>query len=281
MGLAKHQPLSNCVMKELLKFGGTLSGKKSTITGIVGGIVLLFLWWVVTYAGLISPKILPNPIDVLKAIPNLITERNLFGNIWYTVRLNLLGYFYALIIAIPLGFVIGIYPLPRAMFQKPFEAIRFLPLPVTSGIFVTIFGLGFGMKAAFLAFGILIYILPVVTQRVLDLQNPDNVKDNVYLQTATTLGMTNSQKFRHVYFPYVMEKVYGDIRSLVAISYTYVTIAENINKEGGIGATINTLSRQSDMSSVYCLLFIIILIGILQDWLFKMFDPIIFKHHKA
>ena len=78
-----------------------------------------------------------------------------------------------------------------------------------------------------------------------------------------------------------MEKVYGDIRSLVAISYTYVTIAENINKEGGIGATINTLSRQSDMSSVYCLLFIIILIGILQDWLFKMFDPIIFKHHKA
>jgi len=267
-------------MKELLTFGGTLNNRKAIITGIIGGMALLFIWWLVTAAGLISPKILPNPINVLKSIPTLVTERNLFGNIWYTVRLNLLGYVYALIIAIPLGFIIGIYPLPRAMFQKPFEAIRFLPLPVTSGIFVTIFGLGFGMKAAFLAFGILIYILPVVTQRVLDLQNPANVKDNVYLQTATTIGMTNFQKFKYVYWPYVMEKVYGDIRSLVAISYTYVTIAENINKEGGIGATINTLSRQSDMSSVYCLLFIIILIGIIQDWLFKIADPLIFKHHK-
>ena len=166
------------------------------------------------------------------------------------------------------------------MFQKPFEAIRFLPLPVTSGIFVTIFGLGFDMKASFLAFGILIYILPVVTQRVLDLQNIDNPTDNVYIQTANTIGMTNWQKFRYVYWPYVMEKVYGDIRSLVAISYTYVTIAENINKEGGIGATINTLSRQSDMSSVYCLLFIIIIIGIIQDIIFKKLEPIIFKHHR-
>ena len=267
-------------MKDLFRFGGTLSGRKSAVTGVIGGAVLLLLWWAVTSAGFISPKILPNPINVLKSIPTLIADRNLFGNIWYTVRLNLLGYVYALVIAIPLGFVIGIYPLPRAMFRKPFEAIRFLPLPVTSGIFVTIFGLGFGMKAAFLAFGILIYILPVVTQRVLDLQDPMNVKDNVYLQTAETIGMSNFQKFRYVYWPYVMEKVYGDIRSLVAISYTYVTIAENINKEGGIGATINTLSRQSDMSGVYCLLFIIILIGIAQDWLFKIADPIIFKHHR-
>ena len=136
------------------------------------------------------------------------------------------------------------------------------------------------MKASFLAFGILIYILPVVTQRVLDLQNVDNPTDNVYIQTANTIGMSNWQKFRYVYWPYVMEKVYGDIRSLVAISYTYVTIAENINKEGGIGATINTLSRQSDMSSVYCLLFIIIIIGIIQDIIFKKLEPFIFKHHR-
>ena len=275
------QILNHIQMKELLKFGGSITSKKATLIGIIGGMVLLFIWWIITAASLISPKILPNPINVVGSVSTLIAERNLFSNIWYTISLNLLGYFYALIIAIPLGFLIGIYPLPRAMFQKPFEAIRFLPLPITSGIFVTMFGLGFDMKASFLAFGILIYILPVVTQRVLDLQNPANVKDNIYLQTAQTIGMSNWQKFRYVYWPYVMEKVYGDIRSLVAISYTYVTIAENINKEGGIGATINTLSRQSDMSSVYCLLFIIILIGIIQDWIFKLVDPIIFKHHKA
>ena len=267
-------------MKELFKFGGELSPKKSLITGIAGGAILIFLWWLVANFELVSHKILPNPIDVILSFPTLITERNLIGNTGYTIGLNLLGYVYALLIAIPCGFLIGIFPVLRSMFQKPFEAIRFLPLPVTSGIFVTIFGLGFDMKASFLALGILIYILPVVTQRVLDLQNPNNVKDNVYLQTAKTIGMSNWQMFRYVYWPYVMEKVYGDIRSLVAISYTYVTIAENINKEGGIGACINTMTRQSDMSSVYALLFLIIAIGITQDFIFKKLDPIIFKHHK-
>lgn len=264
-------------MKELLKFGGSLESKKSIITGIVGGVFLLLFWFLVTKMGWISNKILPNPIDVLTSIPRLITESNLFGNIWYTVSLNLLGYVYALAIAIPAGFIIGIYPLPRAMFQKPLEAIRFLPLPAVSGIMVAIFGIGFDMKASFLALGILIYILPVVTQRVTELQDPNNPKDNVYLQTAKTIGLGKWDTFWKIYVPFVMSRVYSDIRSLVAISYTYVTIAENINKDGGLGALINTMTKQSQIDSVYALLLIIILIGILQDQIIKLFEPVIFK----
>lgn len=267
-------------MKELLKFGGTLSPKKSLITGLVGGFVLLILWYVITRAGFISPKILPNPVDVLMSIPTLIAEKDLFGNIAYTVSLNIVGYVIALLIAIPAGFIIGLYPLPRAMFQKPLEAIRFLPLPAVSGIMVACLGLGFSMKAAFLALGILIYILPVVTQKVEDLQNPNNPKDNVYLQTAKSIGMGKWQMFRYVYFPFVMSSIYSDIRGLVAISYTYVTIAENINKEGGLGACINTMTRQSSVECVYALLLIIILIGIIQDYLFKILEPVIFKFRK-
>lgn len=56
-------------MLELLKFGGSLSNKKATITGIVGGIVLLCLWYLITITGFISPKILPNPVDVVLSIP--------------------------------------------------------------------------------------------------------------------------------------------------------------------------------------------------------------------
>ena len=85
--------------------------------------------------------------------------------------------------------------------------------------------------------------------------------------------------FRYVYWPYVMERVYNDIRNLTAVSYTYVTIAENINKEGGVGALIGVFSRQSRIPEVYALLFIIVIIGIIQDSLFRIMDPILFKHH--
>lgn len=267
-------------MKELFKFGGFPSNREMTIAGIIGGFFLLLLWYLVAITGMVSEKILPNPVDMLCSIPGLFTHHNLIGNVVYTVSLNILGYVIALSIAIPLGFVIGIYPVPRAMFQKPLEGIRFLALPATTGLFVASLGLGFGMKATFLAVGILIYILPAVAQRVTDLQNPLNVKDNVYLQTAITIGMSNWDMFRFVYWPYVMERVYSDVRNLVAVSYTYVTIAENINKEGGVGALIGVFSRQSRIPEVYALLFVIVIIGILQDSLFRMMDPVFFKHHR-
>ena len=268
------------IMKELFKFGGFPSKKEMTVAGIIGGICVLFLWYLVAITGVVSNKILPNPIDMLCSIPDLFTHHNLVGNIGYTVSLNLLGYVIALAIAIPLGFIIGIYPVPRAMFQKPLEGLRFLALPATTGLFVASLGLGFEMKATFLAVGILIYILPAVAQRVTDLQNPQNVKDNVYLQTAVTIGMSNWDMFRYVYWPYVMERVYCDVRNLVAVSYTYVTIAENINRDGGVGALIGVFARQSRIPEVYALLFVIVIIGIIQDSLFRVMDPILFKHHK-
>lgn len=268
-------------MKQLFKFGGELSSSQSKIVGIVGAILLLVLWWVAAVSGSISSKILPNPIDVICSIPSLYADKNLIGNIYYTISLNWLGYFYALIIAIPLGYIIGIYPAFRSMFQKPLGALRFLPVPAVTGLFIAALGLGFDMKASFLAFGILIFILPTVIQRVCELQDKTNVKDNVYLETAKTIGMNNWQMFRYVYWPYVMEKVYVDIRNLCAISYSYVTIAEALNREGGLGASINIMTRQSDIASVYALLFIIIIIGVCQDQLFRIFEPIIFKHKKA
>ena len=268
---------------QLFKMGGTITHKQALATGIIGAIVLLLLWYLVTMSGeIIRPQILPNPVNVLKAYPDLISNSALFTNTWYTVKLNLMGYFYALIIAIPLGLIIGLFPVTKALFGKYFDALRYLPIPAVSGIFIAAIGIGFDMKASFLAFGIIIYILPVVVQRVSELQNPANDKDYVYLQTISTLGATNWQKFRYVYFPYVMQRVSTDVINLTAISYTYIVIAETLNKEGGIGALINIMSRQSRTAEVYALLFLIIAIGILQDVLLKKVDVVLFpsKYNK-
>ena len=264
----------------LFKFGGSLNKTENMIIGIIGAAILLFIWYTVTASGKISARILPNPVDVLYAFPTLFRDYNLMHNIWYTVSLNLQGYLIALCIAIPLGFIIGIFPAMDALFKKYFEALRYLPLPTVSGIFIAIFGLGFGMKSKFLAFGIFIFMLPSLLQKITDLQNPANEKDYTYIESAKTLGMTNWQMFKYVYWPYVIDKIYQDIRSLVAISYTYVVIAECFNKEGGIGAAIHTFTRQSRTPEVYALLFIIVLIGIAQDKIFRVMDPVLFPYHK-
>lgn len=269
-------------MTELFKMGGSVTKKTDTAIFFIGLVILMLFWYGVTEFGLISVRILPNPIDVIQSYHTMYNDYDLIGNSWYSIKLNFLGYFYALAISIPLGFIIGIFPVGKSLFNKIFDAFRFIPLPATTGIFIAIFGLAFNMKANFLAFGIIIYILPVVIQRINDLQNPSNDKDFVFLQTIKTLGATNWQKFRYVYFPYVMGKISDDLRVLTAISWTYISVVEILNKDGGIGSLISTLSRQSRTAEVYALIFLIVIIGIFQDLLFKWVDKMLFpyKHNR-
>lgn len=221
--------------------------------------------------------LLPRPDQTIASYPKLIKDEQLIANTLKSVWLNLQGYYWAILLSIPIGFLIGLFPLFRGLFSKQVDAMRYLPLTAVTGLFILWFGIEDTMKVAFLAFGIIVYLLPVVVQRI------DEVKD-VYLKTVYTLGATDWQTVKSVYIPSVMSKLMDDIRVLTAISWTYIIIAELLNRQGGgIGAMIYIKARQGQTEKVFALLIIIILIGFLQDRLFVYLDKRLFPHkyHKT
>ncbi|MEM8910095.1 MAG: ABC transporter permease subunit, partial [Bacteroidota bacterium] len=94
--------------------------------------------------------------------------------------------------------------------------------------------------------------------------------------TTFTLGATDWQTIKTVYIPSVMSKLIDDIRVLTAISWTYIIIAELLNKEGGIGALMYTSGRQGQTEKVFAGLIVIILVGFLQDWIFGYLEKRLF-----
>jgi NitT/TauT family transport system permease protein len=258
-------------IKELFKMDGVISKKTTSITQLFGWILLIFIWWISTYSGLISKYILPNPIDVVMSYPEMIKNYNLIYNTFYSISINLLGYIEAIIIAIPLGFLIGLFPVTRSLMSKQIDSIRFLPLPAATGIFIAMFGIYYGVKVHFLAFGISVYLIPIVVQRI------DEV-DKIHKQTILTLGATRWQQIKHLYIPSVLSRVSDDIRVLVAISWTYVVVAEMINNQGGLGGMTLPIQKASRTDMLYAILLEIIFIGFLSDKSFKWNDKITFKH---
>jgi len=257
---------------KLFKMGGEIDSRTSTIIGIVGLIVIIAFWYVITTFGGISTRILPTPQSVFGAFGELQNQPHGIGeNVWYSVKLNFMGYFEALLISIPLGFLIGLFPGPRALLSKWVDAVRFVPLTAVTGLFIGWFGIEFGMKSHFLGFGILIYLLPIIVQRI------DEVK-TIHLQTAYTIGANNWFTFKKVYFPSVMARISDDIRVITAISWTYIIVAEAINRELGVGAMIHEGIKQTRIEWVFAVLIIIIAVGYLQDKLFKYLDFIAFPY---
>jgi ABC-type nitrate/sulfonate/bicarbonate transport system permease component len=149
---------------------------------------------------------------------------------------------------------------------------RFLPLPAALGLFIAAFGIGTAMKVHFLAVGIIVYLLPTVVSRV-------KGTDIVYEQTARTLGGNTWQVIRYVFVPDVSGRVFDDVGILLAISWTYITIAEVINSsEGGLGALAYIAGRQSRSDKIFAILLIIAAIGLTQDWIRRQLDRRFFAY---
>jgi NitT/TauT family transport system permease protein len=256
---------------DLFKIDGEINKKTSLIIMFGGFVFLTMFWYIITVFGGISSTLLPSPIEVIKSFKILLLKNDLLSNMWYSISLNFYGYLEAICIAIPLGFIIGLFPFFRSLLSGYVNAIRFLPLTAVTGIFIAWFGIEIMMKVHFLAFGIIIYLLPVVVQRIDEIEK-------VHKQTIYTLNATQLQQFIHVYFPSVMSRISDDIRVMVAISWTYIIVAELINTSQGLGAMIYTASKQSHMDRVFAILIIIIIIGFLQDILFKQLDKCLFEH---
>lgn len=259
------------MLDQFFELRGTLNKKMRLATEVVGLITLFLLWIAVTSTGLIPSSILPSPFKVLSSFHQLHFEDGLVINLLYSLKLNYMGYIEAVVVCIPIGFVIGLFPIFNGLFNRHIDAIRFIPLTAVTGIFIAWFGIGIVMKVQFLAFGIIVYLLPVVVQRVREVAD-------VYQQTAFTLGATKWQMVRTVFFPAVLTKLTDDIRVLVAISWTYIIVAELVNSEGGVGSMLHISARQSRIDKVFALLFTIILIGFIQDKLFVWLDKKIFKY---
>jgi NitT/TauT family transport system permease protein len=273
------------MFKKLFKFGGEsdFGTIQNIIISIIGFIIIILGWHFISVNEIIPTNILPDPFKVVGSYGTLISEYHMLGNAWFSLKMNLLCYVYAIGLSLPIGFMITLCPLLNLLISRYITSIRFLPFVAISSIFVSIFGLTFNMKVWFLTAALMVYIIPAIVNKINDLQNPKNDKDNVYLQTIQTMGASNWEKFRYVYWPYVTSGVADTCRDLLAVSWTYVTVAELIYKDGeitGLGASINTMIRQSHIPEAYALIVLIIAIGFVQDFVFAKIIKKLFPYKK-
>jgi NitT/TauT family transport system permease protein len=251
---------------------GKLPKKTSTVIAIAGTVVFLGAWTAITETGLIPKSILPSPLKVLVSFKELHFNDALVRNALFSLMLNFLGLIEATALAIPLGFVIGLFPAFRALTEGYITAGRFIPLTAVVGVFIAWFGIEVNMKVQFLAFSIFLFLLPVVIQKV------DEIEE-VYVQTVVTLGASKWQIIKIVFIPAVVSRVFDSIRVLAALSWTYIVVAEMVNANGGgVGALSYIAARQSRIDKVFAILLTIILIGFIQDRILLLTDRLLFPY---
>lgn len=241
---------------------------------LLGIFVLFVIWFLISKFEVINSHVLPSPGKTWAAFIEMLNQPNekykLWPNVKFSLRINFAGYIISILTAIPVGFALGLNKTARAMFEPIINSLRFIPITALGGIFVALCGLTIWTKINFLAFGIWVYLVPVVVQRITEVSTTN-------LQMMKTLGASRWQTFRYVIFQYVVSRLIDDVRILVGISWTYIIVAELKNIQGGLGSLIYLGERSDNIGQIYAIIILIVIIGVIQDMLFKLIDKLIFK----
>ncbi len=256
---------------------------------IAGGILFIGLWWLVKIYWQLPKSVLPSPLEILTALRALFVwpeinwqsantfsqnlsavwdglSHHIIGDAVSSIWLCTLSYIEAILISIPLGFLIGLFGPIRAMSERWVVAFRYLPTTAFVGVLVTWFGIKHPAMAQFLTLGLIVYLLPAVVVRV------DEV-EQVFVDTAKTCGATRWQRIRRIFWPLAAARISDDCKNLVPISWTYIILAEGFNLNvGGLGARIGTFTRASRYDFVFAVVILILIIGFVQDKLWTKVD---------
>ncbi len=250
------------------KLRGQFNSSTEKLISIAGFILFIGIWQFAAIR-VNNPAIIPSPLEVLQAYKPLLLQKGLLPNTWFSLKLNFIGLFEAIMISIPIGFVIGLFPIFKYSSRSYIDALRYLPLGALIGLFITYFGIGVPMKIQFLTFAIMVYLIPTVIVRIMETKEE-------YEQTAYTMGASKWQIIYKIYIPDVLMRLSSDIINLVAISWTYIIIAELVNKTAGIGALIYETQRLALLDQAFAALFFIITVGFAQDKVLRLIDMLIY-----
>jgi len=259
-------------VSSLFELRGSLPKSTRIKIGLIGLVAIILVWWLVVALKIVNPKIIPSPFAILGSLPELVQRDQLFRHLSLTIFMNMVSWIEGAAIALPIGFLIGLYPLFGALFGGYIQATRYIPLTATIVLFMAAFGIYMFMKVQFLTFAILVYLITAVVFRVQEIPQ-------IYVDATKTLGASKWQIIKSVFIPQVLSRVSTDFINIVAISWTYAIYVELINiQEGGIGALIyNLYFRMNETEKLYALILIMVAVGFLFDQLLRLLDRVIFR----
>ncbi len=249
------------------------------VLGSLPILLLLALWWLLTAgaipeARLISPTILPSPMEVVRSAPSLWFERALTRNFLVSFLRVVGGFAVGVAIAFPLGLLMGSFTKIKAAFNPLATFSAYLPIPALVPLTLSFFGTGEKQKVAFLAMAFAIYLIPLIVEAV------DSV-DDVYLKTAYTLGASKLQTVTKVLLAISWADIYQALRMGFGIGWSYIILAEMVDIGRGLGGIIITSQRRGPREHIYLVLLVIVAVAFFTDRLWAWAGKRLFPYRES
>ena len=260
----KSAQVSESLSLEIARANYFATAAKENWISIVSLVVFLIAWELICYFEIIGPYQLVPPSEVVQVFFEKFSQVNPDGALlqehaWASLSLALVGFAVAVCIGVPLGLLMGWYPLVNVMVRPIFDAIR--PIPPIAWIPIAILWLGIGIYAkAFIIF--LAAFVPCVINSYtgIRLTNP------VLIRVAKIYGASNWETFLKIGVPSSIPMVFTGMKLSLNAAWTTLVAAELLAASQGLGYLIQLGRRLARPDIIIVGMLTIGLLGALMSW---------------
>jgi NitT/TauT family transport system permease protein len=261
------------MMSEILTIRKETSRTTKLVLAAVAWVLVVLIWSLITHWQLISSYVFPSPLEVVRAFGPLFSEHGLLSNVYASWLRIGQAFLWCAVIALPLGLLMASFRWFYDLVNPVAAPMRSMPTTAFLPAFIGLFGIDETMKVAFLWFGMFFYLLAVVVEEV-------NRVDTSLLETAYTLGANRLQVI-WLMFRASFPGIFSSFRILYDIGWTYVILAEIVNRKKGVGAMVQSAYEFHQPELVYAGIIAIGVAAFLFRALLTLSEKVLFPWRQA
>lgn len=244
-------------------FSQTLPGTHRLLLGALGWIAFLILWQATSQMELAPDRLYPGPTAVFTSLVELFIEQGFFADVVSSVTRIVISFAIAVLIALPTGLLMGSFARVDAVLNPLLGAWRYLPAPAFIPLLLMWLGTGDTQKITLLLMGVVFFL-------VIMLADVTRQTPKVLIETARTLGGGRRIILWTVLFRHSLPGYVDTCRQMLAVSWTYLVIAEIVAATDGIGAMMMRAKRFVHVDDIMAGIVTIGALGLLFDCLFRL-----------
>ncbi|MBA3775076.1 MAG: ABC transporter permease [Betaproteobacteria bacterium] len=207
-------------------------------------LVIVLVWYAIHFSGLVNPALLPTPHAVAARFWELLTQQRLPRDIWMSTQRVFLGLTFGILLAVPVGFILGWYREIRSFIDPLINFFRALPPIALIPLVIVYFGVDELAKVVILFYASFFAGVIVMYEGIAQISP-------IYVRVARTLGATDREIFAKVIVPLTVPHMLTAVRVALGVAWATLVASELIAAQQGLGALIQNASSFFQLDIIY------------------------------
>lgn len=228
-------------------------------------VVLAAAWELAPRIGLLSPIFFPPLSEVLRAGKDLFVSGVMMEHLGASLKRSIAGFSLAVVVAIPLGLVMGRYSRFERVTDLLVQTLRntsqFALLPV----FVLTLGIGEASKVAITFYASMWFLLVNTISGV-------KTVDPLLIKAARAMGTSDIDLLRKVVLPASVPSIVSGARLAIKGSVVAVIGAEMLAAQSGVGYLIQNSQLMMQVPDMYAGILTLTIVGLVMNYLLVWFE---------